>query len=246
MIGACASADLAEEERATHDALLTGGRDHAVNATDGDGGTEPSNRFPCNGTGIAAYADALVTAAREACTSSGVGEVDKDNFACMKTAIEQVGPPHPDASFNVVKTLLAGNVDYPLYECTYFVQTVTAGVCGTPISPDGTAWTDYPLAHEFAGQTIAGYTWIVNDGTTAAEAGDIFVYGDANTGELDRDHIMIVAEVVGDSQFRIAEANELNSDGSAGDGEETGVVSSSRVATLDDPDLHGWFRRDPE
>jgi hypothetical protein len=229
-----------------------------------DAGTADAARasaFACSPAGIAAYADKLVEAARQSCTSDGVGAVRQDNYACMQRAVDQVNPPQKDASFNVVKTLLANNTQYPNYECTYFVQTVTAGVCGTPISPSGTPWTDYPLAHTFAGKQAVGYTWIPNDGSQQVQAGDIFVYetsgGDDNpsgggddpsggnddpSGGEDPGHIMIVAEVIDSTHFRIAEANELNSDGSPAT-EETGVVSNTRVTSLDDnQSLAGWFR----
>jgi hypothetical protein len=202
----------------------------------------PASASTCTGASIAAYADKLVKAARQSCTSSGVGVVDKDNFTCILAPIAQLNPANKDASFSVVKTLLANNVEFPLYECTYFVQTVTAAACGKPLSPDGTPWTNYPLAHEFAGKTAAGYTWIANDGRTAVRPGDIFVYGTSSTGENDVDHIMIVAAIVDSDHFRIAEANELNPDGSPGAGQETGVVSNTRIATLQDQDLTGWFR----
>jgi hypothetical protein len=202
-------------------------------------GATAASKFSCTAAGIAAYADALAVATQQACTDDGTGVVDNSDYACIKTAIDQVAPPHPDESYNIVTTLLAPNQQYPMLECTYFVQVVTAGVCGTPISPDDQAWTDYPLATEFAGKTAQGYTWIDNDGTQDAQAGDIFVY--SGQGGQDPGHIMIVAEVVGDGQYRIAEANELNPDGSQAF-DETGAVTNIRIATLDEPNFNGWFR----
>jgi hypothetical protein len=181
----------------------------------------------------------LVNAGRQSCTSDGVGVVKEDNFACMKGPIDQLNAPHKDASFNVIQTLLAGNTQFPNLECTYFVQAVTAGVCGTPISPSDVAWTDYPLAYMFVNKTIAGYTWTANDGHTPVRPGDILVYN--TTGGEDPGHIMIVAETVDAQHFRIAEANELHSDGSRSNG-ETGVVSNTRLDTLHDRFLTGWYR----
>ena len=54
---------------------------------------------------------------------------------------------------------------------------------------------------------------------------------------------MIVAEVIDSNHFRIAEANELTVNGSPAN-TETGVVSNTRILTLNDPYLaSGWFRR---
>jgi hypothetical protein len=54
---------------------------------------------------------------------------------------------------------------------------------------------------------------------------------------------MIVAEVIDANHFRIAEANELKSDGSRAPFGETGVVSNTRVTALTDHEnLAGWFR----
>ncbi len=203
-----------------------------------DGGAPPANQFSCSPAGIAAYADSLVVAARASCTADGTGVVAEDDYTCMQAPINQLNPPHPAASYDVVSTLLAGNVQYPYYECTYFVQTVTAGVCGAPISPPGTAWTDYPLAYTFAGQAIPGYTWIAS-GQGTVQVGDIPVY--QSTYQGDPGHIMIVAAVTDSTHFRLAEANELNSDGSAAT-METGVVSNTRIDTIDDSLLAGWFR----
>ena len=203
-----------------------------------DGSAPPASKFSCSPAGIAAYADSLVVAARTSCTADGTGVVAEDDYTCMQAPILQLNPPHAAASYNVVSTLLAGNVQYPFYECTYFVQTVTAGVCGTPISPPGTAWTDYPLAYTFAGQTIPGYTWIAS-GQGSVQVGDIPVY--QSTYQGDPGHIMIVAALTDSTHFRLAEANELNSDGSEAT-METGVVSNTRIDALDDSLLAGWFR----
>ena len=206
---------------------------------DSSGGATAST-FSCSPSGIAAYADALAKATQDSCTDDGVGVVDNSDYECIKTAIDQVAPPHPDKSYEIITTLLAPNEQYPKLECTYFVQAVTAGVCGTPISPDDMDWTQYPLATEFAGKTAKGYTWIDADGSQDVQAGDIFIY--KGRGGQDPGHIMIVAEVVGDGQFRIAEANELNPDGSQAF-DETGAVTNVRVTSLDDnPQLAGWFR----
>jgi hypothetical protein len=205
----------------------------------GDGGpTNPASPFSCTPAGIAAYADALVMAVRQACTQDGVGVVDEDDYVCMQSPVNQLDPPNPAASYNIVSTLLDGNTQYPFCECTYFVQAVTAGVCGTPISPPGTAWTDYPLAYTFAGQQIPGYTWIPN-GQGPMEVGDIAVYN--STYEGDPGHIMVVAEVVDSAHVRLAEANELNSDGSEAD-QDTGVFSNTRIDTVDNSLRAGWFR----
>jgi hypothetical protein len=202
------------------------------------GTTPPPNAFSCSAAGIAAYADSLVVAARVSCTADGVGVVDDTDYTCMQAPILQLNPPNAAASYNIVSTLLAGNTQFPFYECTYFVQTVTAGVCGTPISPPGAPWTSYPLAYTFAGQTIPGYTWIAS-GQGTVQVGDIPVYQSTYPG--DPGHIMIVAAVLDSATFRLAEANELTSDGLPAN-METGVVSNTRVGTLDDPLLAGWFR----
>jgi len=157
----------------------------------------------------------------------------------MQAPIQQLNPPYAGASYNIVSTLLNGNTQYPFLECTYFVQAVTAGVCGAPISPPSTPWTSYPLAYTFAGQNIPGYTWIPNGMGGGVQVGDIPVYQATYQG--DPGHIMIVAAVVDSTHFRLAEANELNSDGSDAT-METGVVSNTRVDALDNPLLAGWFR----
>jgi hypothetical protein len=205
-----------------------------------DGGTTPppASPFSCTPAGIAAYADSLVVATRQSCTADGVGVVDDTDYTCMQPPVLQLNPPYAAASFNVISTLLAGNTQYPFCECTYFVQAVTAGVCGTPISPPGTPWTDYPLAYTFAGQNIPGYTWIAS-GQGTAQVGDIHVY--QSTFQGDPGHIMIVAQVIDSNQFRVAEANELTSSGQPAN-VETGVLSNTRVDTLDNPLLAGWFR----
>ena len=223
-----------------------GGSSHAgADAATGSGGTSDaatSSVFACSGSGIAAYADQLVTAARTTCTQDGVGVVKMDDYTCMSTAITQVDPPYGSASFNVVSTLLADDTQYPFYECTYFVQTVTAGVCNIPISPSNMAWTDYPFACDFIGQTAQGFQWIDKSAGTV-RVGDILLYTSSDGCRNDPGHIMIVAQVIDSDHFRIAEANDLTVSGSAGNGEDTGVVSNTRIETLDDPYLaSGWFR----
>jgi hypothetical protein len=53
---------------------------------------------------------------------------------------------------------------------------------------------------------------------------------------------MIVAEVIDSNHFRIAEANDLTVNGTPGT-TDTGVVSNTRIETLNDPYLaSGWFR----
>jgi hypothetical protein len=194
--------------------------------------------FSCTGAGIAAYADALVASTRQSCTADGIGVVDDKDYSCMQAPIQQLNPPYAGASYDIVSTLLYGNTQYPFLECTYFVQAVTAGVCGAPISPPSTPWTSYPLAYTFAGQNIPGYTWIPN-GQGDVQVGDIHVYGSSFQG--DPGHIMIVAAVVDSTHFRLAEANELNPDGSDAT-METGVVSNTRIDSLDNALLAGWFR----
>jgi CHAP domain len=202
-----------------------------------------ASAFSCTPAGVAAFADQLVNAGRTSCTSEGTGVVRDDNYACIQPPIDRLAPPHPDAAYHVIDTLLHGNTQWPNLECTYFVQAVTAAVCGTPISPPDTPWTDYPLAYMFARQRIQGYSWIANDGSTPVEAGDIFVYDSSDGGARDPGHIMIVAQVIDHDHFRIAEANELNSDGSRAPFGETGVVSNTRVTALaDHENLAGWFR----
>jgi hypothetical protein len=113
--------------------------------------------------------------------------------------------------------------------------------CGSlrkSISPPSTPWTDYPLAYTFAGQSIPGYTWFPS-GQGTAQVGDIHVY--QSTYQGDPGHIMIVAAVVDSTHFRLAEANELNSDGTEAN-TDTGVVSNTRIDSLDNPLLAGWFR----
>jgi hypothetical protein len=205
---------------------------------DDGGAPPPASAFSCSPAGIAAYADQLVTATRKVCTSDGTGVVDDKNYSCIEGPINSLNPPDPAASYNIISTLLDGNTSYPLCECTYFVQAVTTGVCGTPISPPGTAWTDYPLASQFVGQTIPGYTWMTMT-ASPVQAGDILLY--QADGQNDPGHIMIVAQVVDSSHFRIAEANDLNPDGTAGT-TDTGVLSNTRIETLDDSLLAGLFR----
>ena len=229
-----AAAGRAAAERASPDAGAPG-----LSGADGPA----ASAFDCSASGIAAYADRLATAARTQCTADGVGVVKHDDYTCMKPAIEQVAPPQPDASFNIVSTLLATNTAYPFYECTYFVQTVTAGVCNVPISPSTIAWTDYPFACSFIGQSAPGYDWIAK-GQGVVKVGDILLYTSSDGCMNDPGHIMIVVEVKDSNHFRVAEANELTVNGTASTGTETGVVSNTRIQTLDDPYLAaGWFRR---
>jgi hypothetical protein len=212
-----------------------------TSSTDGAAST---NAFDCSGAGIAAYADQLVNAARTTCTKDGVGVVKEDDYTCMSSAINQLAPPYASASFNVVSTLLADDTQYPFYECTYFVQTVTAGVCNVPISPSNTPWTDYPFACSFIDQPVQGFEWI--DKTQGVvQVGDILLYTSSDNCRNDPGHIMIVAQVIDSNHFRIAEANDLTVNGTAGNGMDTGVVSNTRIETLDDPYLaSGWFRHD--
>ena len=200
------------------------------------------NAFPCSPAGIAAYADQLVPKARASCTQDGVGVVKEDNYNCMSAAINQVNPTYASASFNIVSTLLANNTQYPFYECTYFVQTVTTGVCNVPISPTTTPWTNYPLACSFINKQAQGYQWINKSGGTV-QVGDILLYTSSDGCQNDPGHIMIVVEVKDSTHFRVAEANELTSAGSPAT-TETGVVSNTRIQTLSDPYLaSGWFRK---
>lgn len=201
----------------------------------------PASAFACSGAGIAAFADALVNAGRKSCTSDGVGVVKNDNYACTKTAIDSLAPPHPDTSYGIVTTLLAPNQEFPNLECTYFVQMVTAGVCGTPLSPSDQDWKDYPLAFEFIGKAPSGWTWMPNDGTNQVQVGDIMVYD--STGQEDPGHIMVVVEIRG-TQLRIAEANELDASGQIAFGGETGIMSNTRITSLTDARERpaGWMR----
>jgi len=220
---------------------MLGGSDNADAASSTDAAVATS-AFECSGAGIAAYADQLVNEARTRCTQDGVGVVKHDNYTCMSPAINQVNPPYASASYNVVSTLLANNTQYPFYECTYFVQTVTAGVCNVPISPSNTPWTNYPLACEFIGQPAQGYQWI-EKANGVVHVGDILLYKSSDNCRYDPGHIMIVVQVIDTSHFRVAEANELTVNGMPGNGIETGVVSNTRIQTLNDPYLaSGWFR----
>jgi hypothetical protein len=214
-----------------------------LGASADSGSSVPTNGFDCSAAGIAAYADQLVIKARTSCTQDGVGVVKDDNYNCMSAPINQVNPPYASASFNIVSTLLANNTQYPFLECTYFVQTVTTGVCNTPISPSDTAWTDYPLACSFINKQIAGYQWI-DKAQGTVQVGDILLYTSSDNCNNDPGHIMIVVEVKDSSHFRVAEANEVTSAGSVANGKETGVVSNTRIQTLDDPYLASrWFRK---
>jgi hypothetical protein len=207
-----------------------------------DGGGSASSAFDCSPAGIAAYADQLATATRTSCTKDGAGVVKQDDYTCMKSPIDQLAPPYPSASFNVVKTLLATNTAYPFLECTYFVQTVTAGVCNVSISPSNMAWTDYPFACNFIGQSAAGFDWIEKT-SGKVQVGDILLYNSSDGCQNDPGHIMIVAEVIDSTHFRIAEANDLTVNGTPGT-TDTGVVSNTRIETLSDPYLaSGWFRK---
>jgi hypothetical protein len=205
----------------------------------GDATPPPPSPFACSPAGIAAYADSLVVATRKSCTTDGVGVVDDNDYMCMQAPILKLNPPDGPASYNIISTLLAGNTQYPFCECTYFVQAVTTGVCGTPISPPGTPWTDYPLAYTFAGKKIPGYTWFPSGQGTATQVGDIHVYQSTYPG--DPGHITIVAEVQDSTHYRLAEANELTSQGDPAT-METGVLSNTRIDTPDEPLLAGWFR----
>ena len=180
--------------------------------------------------------------ARTSCTTDGIGVVKDDNYTCMQSPITEANPPHPDASYNIVSTLLAGNTAYPFLECTYFVQTVTTGVCNVPISPSTIAWTDYPFACEFIDKSAAGFEWITK-GQGVVQLGDILLYTSSDGCQNDPGHIMIVVEVKDSTHFRVAEANELTSSGAAAT-KETGVISNTRIQTLSDPYLAaGWFRK---
>ncbi len=215
----------------------------AANGAD-SGSPAPTKGFDCSAAGIAAYADALVDKARASCTGDGVGVVKDDNYNCMSPAINQVNPPYASASFNIVSTLLANNTQFPFLECTYFVQTVTTGVCNIPISPSDTAWTDYPLACSFINKQAQGYEWITKAQGMAVQVGDILLYTSSDGCKNDPGHIMIVVEVKDSNHFRVAEANEMTSAGTVANGKETGVVSNTRIETLDDPYLAaGWFRK---
>ena len=103
------------------------------------------------------------------------------------------------------------------------------------------AWTDYPYACEFIAQPVPGFQWI--DKTSGVvQVGDILLYTSTDNCRNDPGHIMIVVEVTDSNHFRIAEANELKPNGSPAT-TETGVVSNTRIQTLDDPALAaGWFR----
>lgn len=204
--------------------------------------TTSSASFTCSGAGIAAFADALVKAGRQDCTSAGVGVVNNQNYACTKTAINSLAPPHPDTAYSIVTTLLAPNQDFPMLECTYFIQMVTSGVCGTPLSPSDQNWQDYPLAFEFINKAPSGWTWMPNNGTNQVQVGDIMVY-DSTDGQNDPGHIMIVAEIHG-TQLRIAEANEVDASGQIAFGGETGIMSNTRITTLTDANEKpaGWMR----
>jgi hypothetical protein len=200
-----------------------------------------TSALDCSAAGIAAYADQLADKARSSCTNDGAGVVKHDNYTCMQTAIDGVAPPYPAASYNIVSTLLATNTQFPFFECTYFVQTVTTGVCNMPISPSNRAWTDYPYACEFIGQTAQGFQWI-DRASGVVQVGDILLYTSSDGCNNDPGHIMIVVQVMDSNHFRVAEANELTVSGSPAT-TETGVVSNTRIETLDDPYLaSGWFR----
>jgi len=203
----------------------------------------PTNKFDCSPAGIAAYADQLVKKARSSCTQDGVGVVKQDNYDCLSAPINAVNPPYASASFDIVSTLLATNTQYPFYECTYFVQTVTTGVCNSPISPPTTPWTNYPFACEFIDKQAQGYQWI-DKAQGTVQLGDILLYTSSDGCKNDPGHIMIVVEVKDGAHFRVAEANELTTAGVPATGTETGVVSNTRIQTLDDPYLaSGWFRK---
>jgi hypothetical protein len=224
------------------DSSGSGGSGGGSAGSGGSGGSTGTSGFDCTGAGIAAFADQLANKARASCTQDGTGVVKQDDFNCMSPAISQLAPPYATASFNVVSTLLATNTQYPFYECTYFVQTVTAAVCNAPISPSGTPWTNYPFACAFINQQIQGYKWI-DKSTGVIQVGDILLFNSSDGCMNDPGHIMIVAEVKDSNHFRIAEANALNPDGSQAS-TDTGVVSNTRIETLDDPYLApGWFRQ---
>lgn len=206
------------------------------------GSSVPTPGFSCSAAGIAAYADQLATAGRASCTQDGVGVVKDDNYNCMNTAITQLNPPYPSASFNIISTLLYQNTQYPFLECTYFVQAATTGVCNTPISPPSITWQNYPFACDFINAQIPGYQWINKSGGTV-QVGDILLHTSSDGCRNDAGHIMIVAEVIDSSHFRVAEANALTTSGSIAN-QDTGVVSNTRIETLNNSLLaSGWFRK---
>ncbi|MGZ3440884.1 MAG: hypothetical protein ACXVDD_15275, partial [Polyangia bacterium] len=84
------------------DAGTSSANDSGASGGADSGSSVPTNGFDCSAAGIAAYADQLVNKARISCTQDGVGVVQQDDYNCMSSAINQVNPPYPSASFNIV------------------------------------------------------------------------------------------------------------------------------------------------
>lgn len=197
---------------------------------EGTGATVPdAATFTCSGAGIAAFADALVNAVRQACTSNGVGVVTNTNYGCMQDAINKLAP-YPDAAYARVTYWAQHGNNFAgkttLWQCVEFAFVVTAGVCGQTINNgDAQIWIK---------MQIPGYVYM-SKAQGAPQAGDVLVMDG---------HIAITAEVLDASQIRIAEANCLDPDGTMSDGtHDTGVVSNTRIDTLGNSWIYGWYRR---
>ena len=191
---------------------------------------DAASAFSCTGAGIGAFADRLVVAARASCTSDGIGVVTDTNYDCLRAPIFDLAPPFPAEAFGRVRDWAYYGNNFSgkttLFQCVDFAFTVTAAVCGQPIN-GGDALIDENMV-------IPGYTYLAA-APGAAQSGDILVMDG---------HISIAAEVIDSDHARMAEANCLNPDGSMPSNPiDTGVISNTRVDTLDDPWILGWYRR---
>jgi hypothetical protein len=187
-----------------------------------------TSAFDCSGAGIAAFADKLANAAQQKCMSDGQGTVTNTNYDCMKDPIYNLAPPFPDAAYERLTYWAQNGNNFSgrteLFQCVDFAFVVTAGVCGTPV--------DAGDANIGPGMQMERYQWM-RSGDADPLPGDVLVTPY---------HIAITAEVLDANDIRIAEANDLDSDGNDAFGEDTGVISNSRVAALDDSDIQGWYR----
>jgi hypothetical protein len=197
-----------------------------------DAGSTPVDAGPraCTGADIAAFADQLVNRGRKSCTADGVGVVTDTNYGCLRDPIDSSSPAFPDAAYQRIIFWAQNGNNYAgkttLFQCVDFAFAVTAGACGQPIN-GGDAQIGTKM-------NIPGYTYMTaRDG--AAQPGDVLVMDG---------HIALVAEVIGGTRIRIAEANYLLPDGRPSDGwNDTGVISNTRIDGLTDRWILGYYRR---
>jgi hypothetical protein len=208
-------------------------------AAGNDAGDDPSpsaspdapSSFGCSGAGLAAFADRLVDAARTSCTSQGTGVVTTSNYECLRDPIYALAPPFPSEAFDRVTYWAQYGNNFSgrttLFQCVDFAFVVTAGVCGQPLNA-GDARIDENM-------DIPGFGYMA---ATQGEGrpGDVLVMDG---------HIAITVEAIGRSTIRVAEANYLSSNGSMPTTfDDTGVVSNTRLDSVDEGWILGWYRKD--